>query len=193
MLKFLYVQIQQLHIKLLDDLDMEFLASLPNQHQIVDRIEAGEMGFTSGDENPTHKDLSKKVDMINFRRWKNWGFKYSPGSKTSSIEEEPESPKKSLSSSKNSSPNASPKHKKLPLKDEVLMSLATTVRRKKGPNASNSKQSKDNRSSAGARLCQTLSDSNEESEDEMHALLGNGRPASIHVVQTAGGYTILNK
>lgn len=115
------------------------------------------------------KDLRKLEQK---KRWKNWGWKYSPGGKTSSIEEEPpESPKQP--SSKHSSPANSPKHKN-PL-------AASPLRRQKSPSPSSG--SAGLRSSAGARLCQLIDDSQDESGDELQALLINGRPASVHIVQ----------
>lgn len=106
------------------------------------------------------------------KRWKNWGWKYSPGGKTSSIEEEPpESPKQP--SSKHSSPANSPKHK------NTL--AASPLRRQKSPSPSGG--SAGLRSSAGARLCQLIDDSQDDSGDELQALLINGRPASVHIVQ----------
>lgn len=126
-------------------------------------------------------------------RWKNWGWKHSPA-KSSSIEEETsaallESPKKSLSS-KSSTPNQSPKHKfKVNQNDAVLNGdeLSTPFRRRK----QKSEVSKSElRSSAGARLIQLLENTEGinkvDSEcDEFYALLPeNGRPASIHIIQT---------
>lgn len=65
------------------------------------------------DANLSPKEL-RKFDSK--KRWKNWGWKYSPG-KTSSIEEEPPSTEvasstPSAKTSRHSSPNSSPKHKK---------------------------------------------------------------------------------
>ncbi|XP_055379683.1 hyccin isoform X2 [Condylostylus longicornis] len=231
--------------KLPDDLDMEFLARLPPQ--LIERNENltsteilnnGSANSCIDDINNLNNNQSSSTQLpkdgknildamkMNPRKWKNWGWKYSPGSKTSSIEEEPDSPKKSLSSSKNSSPNNSPKIKTKQLvsaptngvnqnqqqlnvnaRDEngtllpitsgnstassALMLLPAAIRRKKTP--SPIKKSSEIRSSAGARLYQTLEDSQDDSADEHDSLLGNVRPASIHVLQTSAGYTILNK
>lgn len=114
------------------------------------------------------------------KRWKNWSWKYSPGGKTSSIEEEPDSPKQN--SSRHSSPNSSPKHKKSDF-------LTSPLRRKlsQSPNSDTS----NNRSSAGARLCQLLDENQDDCSDEMQALLVNGRPASVHIVQMSPGKSLL--
>ncbi|XP_055917942.1 hyccin isoform X2 [Eupeodes corollae] len=210
--------------KLPDDLDMEFLASLPHQpntndqYRTLDNNNPDAMMQIDGNPDPTtmtnqqnRGDGSKKTNnnsnnnsggdgsLINPLRWKTWGWKYSPGSKTSSIEEEPDSPKKSVSSSKNSSPNASPKIRKSQLStkstEEILnsftnSSVVAAIRRKKS--SSPAKQSPELRSSAGARLISQLEDACD-SADEKDALLSNGRPASIHIIQTASGYTIINK
>lgn len=117
------------------------------------------------------------------KRWKNWGWKYSPGGKTSSIEEEPESPKQGTSC--HSSPTSSPKHKKTEL-------LTSPLRRRlsQSPN-DNSFNRTDIRSSAGARLCQILDESQDDCCDELQALLLNGRPASVHIVQMSQGKPLL--
>lgn len=131
---------------------------------------------------------------------KAWGWKQSP-IKSSSIEEEPPpssvllespSPKKSLSS-KSSTPNQSPKHRIS--SSETIRNCSsdemTPFRRRKN----NRQQQHQNgsktelRSSASARLIQ-LFDSKDEidklsSDTEFYSLLPeNGRPASIHVLQT---------
>lgn len=126
------------------------------------------------------------------QRWKNWGWKHSPA-KSSSIEEEPnvllESPKRSHSS-KNSTPSQSPKHKYKISSNEAIAngdeSSTPFRRRKQKPEHSKGEL----RSSAGARLIQMF-DNREGAEkfdsdcDEFHALLPeNGRPASIHIIQT---------
>lgn len=115
------------------------------------------------------------------KKWKNWSWKCSPGSKSASIEEEPESPKKSTSS-KQSSPCGSPKHKQ--------NSESSPLRRKKTPSPRESPISRtDVRASAGARLYQLFNENNlDDSGDELQTLLANGRPASIHVLQTSKGH-----
>lgn len=125
-------------------------------------------------------------------RWKNWGWKHSPA-KSSSIEEETstallDSPKKSLSS-KSSTPNQSPKHKfKVNQNDAIANEddLSTPFRRRKQKSDVKSEL----RSSAGARLIQMMnetegSDRLDSEYDEFYALLpDNGRPASIHIIQS---------
>lgn len=132
---------------------------------------------------------------------KAWGWKQSP-IKSSSIEEEPPSstillespsPKKSLSS-KSSTPNQSPKHRIS--SSETIRNCSsdemTSFRRRKNnrPQQQQNNGSKTElRSSASARLIQ-LFDSKDEidklsSDNEFYSLLPeNGRPASIHVLQT---------
>lgn len=111
------------------------------------------------------KDQQRKI-------WKSWSWKHSPGGKSESIEEEPESPKKS-----HSSPSGSPKHQN-----------HSPVRRKKNetPTSSPSKRA-DNRSSAGARLYQILDQYDRDTSDEelQTLLVSNGRPASIHAIQSS--------
>lgn len=126
------------------------------------------------------------------QRWKNWGWKHIPA-KSSSIEEEPsallESPKRSHSS-KSSTPNQSPKHKYKVSSNEAIANgdeSSTPFRRRK-QKPENSKG--ELRSSAGARLIQMFDnkDGTEKFDsdcDEFYALLPeNGRPASIHIIQT---------
>jgi hypothetical protein len=124
-------------------------------------------------------------------RWKNWGWKHSPA-KSSSIEEEPvallDSPKKSASS-KSSTPNQSPKHKNKINSNERIENgddLSTPFRRRRQKSEAKSEL----RQSAGARLIQIIDnkdgiDKLEAGCDEFYALLPeNGRPASIHIIQT---------
>lgn len=178
-------------VQLLDDLELEFVAALEAQQQ-QDYRERAEC--SSGSSSISHNGSGVPVDwsptplgtvssavsspkdlrkLEQKKRWKNWGWKYSPGGKTSSIEEEPpESPKQP--SSKHSSPANSPKHKN--------QLAASPLRRQKSP-SSPSGGSAGLRSSAGARLCQLIDDSQDDSGDELQALLINGRPASVHIVQ----------
>lgn len=112
------------------------------------------------------------------KRWKTWGWKYSPGGKTSSIEEEPESPKHSITSKTNS-----PKQSSAILKNDAV----TNVSPYESPNHKN--RIVENRSSAGARLCQLFDGSFDETDDELQALIVNGRPASVHVISSNGEKT----
>lgn len=138
---------------------------------------------------PDHQTKKKES-----RKWKNWGWKSNANPaanapKQSSIEEEAESPKKSASS-KHSSPVESPKHKLLgsggkPGEDSGSNSISpASLRRKKFLTSKN--QSPVNRSearaSAGARLYEEL-DSLQDSDEELQALIVNGRPATIHLIQ----------
>lgn len=154
---------------------------------ILNAMDALNQNTSSGSANSSPKEM-RKIDSK--KRWKNWSWKYSPGGKTSSIEEEPESPKKT---SRHSSPTSSPKHKKSTSSDATSASnvlvnfIATSPLRRKNQNATatsnnHSAARGDIRSSAGARLCQTLDDGQYESGDELQALLINGRPASLHIV-----------
>lgn len=134
------------------------------------------------------KDGSKR------HRWKNWGknWKHSPA-KSSSIEEEPtapiESPKRA-NSSKSSTPNQSPKHKAN--SNETIASggddALTPFRRRKQQSKSETPKA-ELRASAGARLIQMFDNNGLEKFgtdcEEFNGLLAeNGRPASIHILQT---------
>lgn len=148
---------------------------------------------TSSPKDQTHKNENKS------KRWKTWGWKYSPGSKNASIEEEPESPKRL--SSRQSSPTQSPKHNCNGVGGKSkLMAMAggssngdgssadelqcSPVRRKKSPSPHDSPTKRAVvRASAGARLYQMLDDSSDDPGDELQSLLCNGRPASVHIVQ----------
>lgn len=184
----------------LDDLEMDIVAALEAQHlqrenggtisengsMIVNAMDPFNHAST-GSANSSPKEL-RKIDSK--KRWKNWSWKYSPGGKTSSIEEEPESPKKT---SRHSSPTSSPKHKKSTSSDATSASnvvanfIATSPLRRKNQNSANASHNHsaargDIRSSAGARLCQALDDGQDGCSDELQALLINGRPASVHIV-----------
>lgn len=187
--------------KTIDDLEMDIVAALEAQH--LQRENGGAIGengtivvgamdslinnTSTGLTNSSPKEI-RKIDSK--KRWKNWSWKYSPGGKTSSIEEEPESPKKT---SRHSSPTSSPKHKKSTSSEMTSASnvvanfIASSPLRRKNTNSAAASHNHnvargDIRSSAGARLCQTLEDGQDESGDELQALLINGRPASVHIV-----------
>lgn len=134
---------------------------------------------------PIESGASPKEQRKNEKkRWKNWGWKYSPSSgKTSSIEEEPESPKPGTS--RHSSPASSPKHK-------TIEHLTSPLRRKRSQSPNDTSINRtDIRSSAGARLCQLFDETHDECSDELQALLVNGRPASVHIVQMSPGKPLL--
>lgn len=143
------------------------------------------------DEHLQQKSL-KKHDYVSKRiGWKGWSWKQSPA-KSSSIDEEPsllDSPKISQSS-KSSTPNQSPKHRYK--SSETVKHCATpddTSFRRRNQQQKSGMIKTELRSSASARLIQFF-DSKEgidklDSENEFHSLLPeNGRPASIHVLQT---------
>lgn len=123
--------------------------------------------------------------------WKNaFGWKYSPGGKQSSIEEEPDtsvSPRQS--SSRLASPANSPKRRAAPTAATLHTSASaqsSPLRRQRSPSPSTRSaggHGPANRASAGARLCQMIDDSQDESGDELLTLLATGRPASVHIVQ----------
>lgn len=133
------------------------------------------------------------------KRWKNWGWKYSPGGKTSSIEEEPTEPA-SAKTSRHSSPTSSPKHKKSGENTAAMVVSnllnQSPLRRRPQSSRSNGRTTNNNatnpttnqsnrseiRSSAGARLCQTLDNLQDDANEEFQALIINGRPASVHIV-----------
>lgn len=182
---------------------MDLVAALEAQHlhQIRENCPLGENGVgptMNGDAGATSSPKEARRNEQK-KRWKNWSWKYSPGGKTTSIEEEPESPKKT---SLHSSPNSSPKHKKSEVtsasNSSNNLSLSPIRRKNRNASASNTGSNStvnrvDIRSSAGARLCQMLDDSQDESGDEFQALLANGRPASVHIVQmSSSGVSLLN-
>lgn len=184
---------------------MDFVAALEQQiHRtaadgnVVDcaPIPSDNNVANASDANFSPKEM-RKFDSK--KRWKNWGWKYSPG-KTSSIEEEP-TETSSAKTSRHSSPTSSPKHKKAndsaatvvsnllnqsPLRRRPQSGQSSQSMRANGKttNASNSTAANRSeiRSSAGARLCQTLDNLDDDSNDEFQALIINGRPASVHIV-----------
>uniref|UniRef100_A0A182PQL9 Uncharacterized protein n=1 Tax=Anopheles epiroticus TaxID=199890 RepID=A0A182PQL9_9DIPT len=164
----------------------------------------GQDGTGDPDSNSPRTEPKKKESS---RKWKNWGWKTNTaagtapnaangaaGQKQASIEEEADSPKRSGGSTRHSSPADSPKHKLLlgTGKVEDVNSNASispaSLRRKKFLSSKN--QSPVNRSearaSAGARLYEELESSLQDSDsDELAALIVNGRPATIHLIQTS--------
>lgn len=159
---------------------MEFVDKLALQHTITQPDQNSNSEIQSS-QNQNEIPSKLNEQRIPTKKWKNWSWKCNPGSKSASIEEEPESPKKSTSS-KQSSPCDSPKHKQ--------NVESSPLRRKKTPSPRESPNSRtDVRASAGARLYQLFNESNlDESGDELQTLLTNGRPASIHVLQTSKGH-----
>lgn len=213
----IYFYIPKYPTTTIDDLEMDLVAALEAQHlqnirencplTIESNGYAGQTmngGNSGGDGNSASSPKEARRNEQK-KRWKNWSWKYSPGGKTTSIEEEPESPKKT---SRHSSPNSSPKHKSKSDTNSATSSnnnlSLSPIRRIKNRNASGGSGSAmtgtaaaianrvDVRSSAGARLCQLLDDSQDESGDELQALLANGRPASVHIVQMTSGVSLLN-
>lgn len=174
---------------------MDFVAALEQQiHRSGTDANATDAQPT--DNGATDPNFSPK-EMRKFdskKRWKNWGWKYSPG-KTSSIEEEP-TESSSAKTSRHSSPNSSPKHRKANDSAATVVSNLlnqSPLRRRPQSARANGKTATaadlsatartDIRSSAGARLCQTFESLDDESNDEFQALIINGRPASVHIVQ----------
>lgn len=148
---------------------------------------------SSASTTPKVQKKSECAGSTKRHRWKNWGWKHSPA-KSSSIEEEPatallDSPKKSHSS-KSSTPNQSPKHKLKVSSNETIVNggeeLSTPLRLRRNKTEATKTEL---RSSAGARLIQLYDDNGScdkiDPHDEFHAMLPeNGRPASIHIIQT---------
>ncbi|XP_039442053.1 hyccin isoform X2 [Culex pipiens pallens] len=194
--------------KLPDDLEVEFVNSLQStQQEMMNKLATIEGTTTEGvvlvpngganvGEEPTGDgSRPEQVKKKESRKWKNWGWKSNANPnapKQSSIEEEAESPKKS-NSSRHSSPVESPKHKLLlgnggkvgeDLANSSNSISPASLRRKKFLTSKN--QSPVNRSearaSAGARLYEEL-DSLQDSDEELQALIVNGRPATIHLIQ----------
>jgi len=182
------------HLQVTQDEMMKKLAIMDDENVVGNG--GGEQSSSSASATPkVHKKMesnatsSASSSSSKRQRWKHWGWKHSPA-KSSSIEEEPaglllESPRKSQSST----PNASPKHKsKVPdANGNAVVDNETTTpfRRKKR------ERSESARASAGARLIQTYEtkDGIERTDsdcDEFRALLPvNGRPASIHIIQSS--------
>lgn len=148
------------------------------------------------------KPLKRLDGMSRKIGWrKGWNWKQSPV-KSSSIEEEPacllESPKRSLQSSKSSTPNLSPKHNINKIYSTETVSDdaggSALVRRKQRKSESVAKS--ELRSSASARLLQYLESKDnidKISSDEFFSLIpdNNGRPASIHVIQSVRNDDVL--
>lgn len=183
------------HLQTTQDEMMKKLAIMDDENLTVEGGGGGGEHSENSSASVTPK-AQKKLESIGStkrHRWKAWGWKHSPA-KSSSIEEEPsaallESPKKSQSS-KSSTPNQSPKHRFKVNSNETIVNggeeLSSPFRRRKHKTEAAKTEL---RSSAGARLIQ-LYDNNDENEkldshDEFYALLPeNGRPASIHIIQT---------
>lgn len=169
--------------------------------------DSNETNIQNSDNNLTNDANFSPKEMRKFdskKRWKNWGWKYSPG-KTSSIEEEPIE-LTSAKTSRHSSPTNSPKHKKsndsttaVTVVSNLLNQSPLRRRPQSGQsrngkmtqasnqnsnnnNNNNAVRNADIRSSAGARLCQTLDSLEDDGNDEFQALIINGRPASVHIV-----------
>lgn len=178
------------------------MAALEAQHQQNVGCNTISSSSTAIDGSSQTNDSNALVNMANFcnspenrrkheqkKRWKTWGWKYSPGGKTSSIEEEPESPKHSSSLS---SKTNSPKHNNS--SSALIKNDAAAHNNSSSPYESpinHQHRIVENRSSAGARLCQLFDSSLDETDDELQALLINGRPASVHVVSSNGGKSII--
>lgn len=191
----------------LDDLEVVDLTHLKvNQEEMMKKLSV--LDDPSSPPNDNQLAMLKAASQkkrFGFKS-KGWTWKQSP-IKSSSIEEEPPqttallldspSPKKSLSS-KSSTPNQSPKHRVS--SSETIRNCSsdemTSFRRHKNNRIQQQQQSISNdsvkaelRSSASARLIQ-LFDSKDgidklSPDYEFHSLLPeNGRPASIHVLQT---------
>lgn len=163
--------------------------SIKDEHQ--------QENVTDGSEQQIGLLKRKKLDGMSKKiGWrKGWNWKQSPV-KSSSIEEEPigllDSPKRSLQSSKSSTPNMSPKHNNI---NKIYSSETVSddaggsalVRRKQRKSESVAKS--ELRASASARLLHYLESKDaidKINSDEFFSLIPdtNGRPASIHVIQS---------
>lgn len=197
-----------IQIRCTDDLEMDYVAALEQQiHRSGADGNVGDVAPTIPPDNANVANASdanfSPKEMRKFdskKRWKNWGWKYSPG-KTSSIEEEP-TETTSAKTSRHSSPTSSPKHKKAndsaaavvsnllnqsplrrrPQSGQSSQSMRVNGKPTNAPNSTAAANRSDIRSSAGARLCQTLDNLDDDSNDEFQALIINGRPASVHIV-----------
>lgn len=189
----------------IDDLEMDIVAALDAQQgHRIGADPCPDFGHANGDAVDMCASPKSMRKFDSKKRWKNWGWKYSSTGKTSSIEEEP-AETSSTRTSRHSSPNSSPKHKKS--SDMANFStpacLQSPLRRRNQPSAlahcgggggsrtangtadpndaSNSRH--DVRASAGARLCQAFDSlQDDDGNYEFQTLLINDRPASIHIV-----------
>lgn len=130
---------------------MDFVAALEQQiHRTGGGAGGGAIGgygmdeFVSNINNNTNNNSTNNAAMSDAnlspkeirkfdskKRWKNWGWKYSPG-KTSSIEEEPLSTEvasstPSAKTSRHSSPTSSPKHKKADKESVTAANVVTQL------------------------------------------------------------------
>lgn len=181
------------HLQATQDEMMKKLSILDEQEQNL-IIESSDQQATLLKPPKKHDGMSKKIGWR-----KGWTWKQSPV-KSSSIEEEPagllESPKRSYHSSKSSTPNLSPKHSSSSknISSETVHedgSSSVLVRRKQRQN-----QKSELRASASARLIQFFESKDvidKINSDEFFSLIPekNGRPASIHVIQTASNDDVL--
>lgn len=194
---------------------MDFVAALDAQQMHRVGVDASADYMLNNTEQALEMSASPK-GMRKFdpkKRWKNWGWKYNSTGKAtynSSIEEEP-AELSSTKTSRHSSPNSSPKHKKTTdIASSIVASfgsstcLQSPLRRRNpanqhtslayngnaksvngnavDPTASNNNRH-EIRSSAGARLCQAFeSGQDDDGNYEFQSLLINERPASIHIV-----------
>lgn len=209
--KYRRLEIYQNIARDVDDLEMDIVAALDAQqiHRTINDPNA-EYALNNGEHSIDMTASPKSMRKFDpKKRWKNWGWKYSSTGKTCSIEEEP-AEISSTRTSRHSSPNSSPKHKKA---GDIATSAATNfssptslqspLRRRNQLNqqqhastANNNMAKSSNgsadptgsnryeiRSSAGARLCQAFDSlQDDDGNYEFQTLLINDRPASIHIV-----------
>lgn len=178
------------HLQLTQDEMMKKLSVMDDEQQ---------QAVTDGDQQMNLLKPLKKLDGMSRKiGWrKGWNWKQSPVSvKSSSIEEEPtgllESPKRSLQSSKSSTPNLSPKHNlnKIYSTETVSDDASGSALMRRKQRKSESVAKSELRSSASARLLHYLESKDaidKIDSDEFFSLIPdnkNGRPASIHVIQS---------
>jgi hypothetical protein len=194
-----------------DDLELADLKHLlMTQEEMIKKLTSLEdqSNYGEGDSQSSLLKPPKKLDGMSKKiGWrKGWTWKQSPV-KSASIEEEPvgllESPKRSHHSSKSSTPNLSPKHSKNISSSETIHedtnpSGSVLVRRKQRQQQHQQKSDAkvELRSSASARLIQFLESKDaidKINADEFFSLMPekNGRPASIHVIQTVRNDDVL--
>lgn len=142
----------------------------------------------SGHEGFSRTSSSKRA------RWRNWGWKQSPG-KSSSIEEEPttfsgqlDSPKKSVSLNSPTPINRSPNRRMKVMSDEAVNKNGNSSKHQRRERSKRESPKAELRASADARLIQMFDDEIDEtieiSIDKFNDFhISNNRPASVHLNQ----------
>lgn len=183
----------------IDDLEVHDLKHLQTtQEEMMKKLSIVDDSIIDNDQQTTL--LKPTMNVTKKLGWrKGWSWKQSPV-KASSIEEEPtaqlDSQRRSQHSSKSSTPNLSPKHSSSNnISSETVHedeNSSILVRRKQRTQ----QQKIELRSSASARLIQffeTKDNVDKIYSEDFYSLIPdkNGRPASIHVIQSASSNDVL--